>query len=148
MNGFVIKDAEIDTTALVRRIEEGLAHRRNRAAELGIDFEAMAGLQSVDGPAHWLALTRLSCQAVHVQPDHFDASLRLWRHPLGWLRQQARVLVTYYVNRLSARQGVFNVGMMHLLEDTMAAKDAEIRDLKAQVIALRDRLQDLEQLRK
>jgi hypothetical protein len=144
---FEIRDSEIDTHTLAQRIAQAIVARRARAAELGLDFDVIAGLKPGGELDQLLGLIRLSYQAIHLEPDHPPSPARLWRHPLGWLKQQFHTLVIYYVNRLGYRQMVFNAGTVRVLEHLLARYDEAVNDLRAQVDDLSARLQDAEHRR-
>lgn len=143
--GFEIRDPAIDEMELARRVEKNTPARRARAAELGLDFEAMSTPMPASQPEQWLALAWLSCRAIRLQADTFDPIARPWRQPLRWLRHQLHALVVYHTNRLGDRQMVFNMGVLQLLEHQVDEQQALVRDLRVQVADLEARLRDLQQ---
>jgi hypothetical protein len=146
--GFEIRDPAIDEMELARRVEKNTPARRARAAELGLDFEAMSTPMPASQPEQWLALAWLSCHAIRLQADTFETIAHPWYRPLRWLRRQIHKLVTYYTNRLGYRQMVFNIGVLQVLEHHLYEQQALVRDLSMQVADLEARLHDLQQPRK
>jgi hypothetical protein len=145
MIGFEIRDPEIDTVALAQRITQDIGARRARAAELGLDFEAIAGSASASSLDEALALIQLSYDSIHLDPKPLGPAVIPWHHPLRWFKQQAHALAVYYVNRLGYRQMVFNSGTLQLLEQLLVEGKAEVTHLRAQVADLTERLSALEQ---
>lgn len=142
---FEIRDSAIDTVALSKRIEQGISVRRARAVELGLDFEAMAGLTSFSDLDEALTLIRLSYDAIRLEPEFLGPPTSPWRHPFRWFKQQAHSLVVYYVNRLGCRQMVFNCGGWQLLEFLLTEHQAELTRLRGQVADLAEQLRNMEQ---
>jgi hypothetical protein len=144
---FEIRDPAIDSARLAERIRQDVAGRRARAAELGIDFEAIAGLRTEDGLENALDVMRLSYALIQVPLELAGAPARPWRHPLRWLKRQTHLLALYYVNVLGYRQGVFNSAAVRLIELLLAEQRAELARLQAQVDDLREQLAAVQQAR-
>jgi hypothetical protein len=145
MIGFEIRDAEVDIATLAQRITQDIAARRARAAEVGLDFEAIAGPASASSLDEALTLIRLSYASISLDPEPLGPAAIPWRHPLRWFKRQAHALVVYYVNRLGYRQMVFNSGTLQLLEQLLVEGKAEVTHLRTQVADLTERLVALEQ---
>lgn len=145
MNNFEVEIPESDAIGLSQRIDHSIATRRARAAELGLDFDTMAGLAAMDDAADAMALLQLSSDAVQLAQEPLGPPVRPWGHPLLWLKQKSHALVLHYVSRLGYRQMVFNKAAVRLLERILAEREAELAQLKAQVADLAQQLRSLEQ---
>jgi hypothetical protein len=145
MNDFEVEIPESDAIWLSQRIAQNIATRRARAAQLGLDFEKMAGLTDMADAATAMALLQISCDAIQLEQEPLGPPVRPWRHPLLWLKQKSHALVLHYVSRLGYRQMVFNKAAVRLLEHILAEHEAEVAQLKAQFADLAQQLRSVEQ---
>jgi hypothetical protein len=142
---FEIQGQDIESAEIEQKVLARSQARRAEAEAEGLDFEAYAsGRYPLPANAIFsrelyqaLEQVRFSHDKVNVEMDLTETRLPLLGGLVHRLRAGIHELVLFYINRLEARQMIFN-------EQTGRALAILARDLEAQVRDLRSRLADLE----
>jgi hypothetical protein len=141
-----IRDEQIDTEAIMRRIRENIQKRRETAEAQGIDFDAFVKGLYREEVGHFDAAVYYNLRRANTLYDRVTVKQYVSpRHAplIGPLIQRVRAalhdLVIYYVNMLGSKQVLFNESLVYLLNGLVQGleKDAE------ELTALRQEVQEL-----